>query len=142
MSRGRDAHTATLLTDGRVQIAGGRAVYNRWPTIPDDTTAELFIPDSIEGQVPKLSLDKTQYCGGDSWRLRIDGAVSSSSVQLMGISLGTPWEIPDWRTTDLEGTLTESGTFGTNAIGDHTLWALADGKTSNSVFLKIVSCPK
>jgi hypothetical protein len=143
MSRGRDAHTATLLTDGRVLIAGGRAVYgDQLPPIPDDTTAELFVPASVEGPVPKLSLDKTQYCAGDSWRLRIDGAVSSSSVQLMGISLGTPWEIPDWRSTDLEGTLTESGTFASNAIGDHTLWALSAGKTSNSIVLKIVSCPK
>jgi hypothetical protein len=142
MSWAREAHTATLLTDGRVLIAGGITDYGeRSQPILADTTAELFVPASVEGQVPKLSLDKTQYCAGDSWRLRIDGAASSSSVQLMGISLGTPWELPDWRTTDLEGTLTESGTFTSNDIGAHTLWALAAGKTSNSIVVKVVSCP-
>src|SRR5262249_53740474 len=121
MSQARQVHTATLLTDGRVLIAGGVTDYGeRSQPILAETTAELFVPASVEGQVPKLSLDKTQYCAGDSWRLRIDGAASSSSVQLMGISLGTPWELPDWRSTDLEGTLTESGTFASNDIGDHT----------------------
>src|SRR5262245_24253083 len=146
MSRVREGHTATLLTDGRVLIAGGitdsgERAKGSQPFLVE-TTAELFVPASVEGQVPKLSLDKRQYCAGDSWRLRIDGAASSSSVQLMGISLGTPWELPDWRGTDLEGTLTESGTFASKDIGDHTLWALAAGKTSNSIGLKIVSCPK
>jgi hypothetical protein len=50
--------------------------------------------------------------------------------------------MPDWRSTNLEGTLTESGTFAANDIGDHTLWALSGGKTSNSIVLKIVSCLK
>jgi Galactose oxidase, central domain len=143
MSRGREGHTATLLPDGRVLIAGGSPAYNQnGPPLPNDATAELFVPASIEGQVPTLSLDKTQYCAGDSWRVRMDGAASSSSVQLMGISLGTPWEMPDWRSTDPEGTLTESGTFGANAGGEHTLWVLTSGKTSNSNGVKIVSCPK
>jgi hypothetical protein len=69
-------------------------------------------------------------------------ALSSSFVQLMGISLGTPWEIPNWRTTDVEGTLTENGSLRADTVGDHTLWALVAGKASNNVVLKIVSCPK
>jgi hypothetical protein len=143
MSRGRDSHTATLLTDGRVLIAGGRVTYRQnGPPIPNDATAELFVPASIEGQVPSLSLDKTQYCAGDSWRLHITDAAASSSVQLMGISLGTTWEMPNWRTTNVEGTLIENGIFRADAVGDHTLWALADGKTSNSIVIKIVACGK
>jgi hypothetical protein len=60
----------------------------------------------------------------------------------MGISLGTTWEMPNWRTTNVEGTLIENGIFRADAVGDHTLWALADGKTSNSIVIKIVACGK
>jgi hypothetical protein len=60
----------------------------------------------------------------------------------MGISQGIPWEVRNWETTDVAGTLTANGSFRADAVGDHTLWALADGKTSNSIVIKIVSCPK
>src|SRR5262249_41767666 len=50
MSRSREGHTATLLTDGGVLIVGG-LMYTTNGSYPTTPTAELFIPKSIEGQV-------------------------------------------------------------------------------------------
>jgi hypothetical protein len=139
--RGRVLHTATLLNDGRVLIVGGITTTSGQARA-NDTAAELFVPASTEGQVPRLSLDKTQYCVGDLWALRVDGAAALSSIQLMGISQGAPWQLPNWRDANAGGALIADGAFGADAVGDHTIWAFVGGKTSNSILLKITSCPR
>src|SRR5262249_59152099 len=60
----RQGHRATLLRDGRILITGGRTAHSNWPPV-DDTRAELFVPESTQGTVPRLSIDRTRYCVGD-----------------------------------------------------------------------------
>jgi hypothetical protein len=132
MLRPRTGHTATLLRDGRVLITGG------WP---GEATAELFVPESTQGAVPRVTLDWSRYCVGDSWILRAEGAAPSTSVQISGTFDGTPWTIPDWTTTGQDGTLLATGTYAPNAVGDYTLWLYAGGKVSNTVSVGIDNCP-
>ena len=132
MLRGRVGHAATLLRDGRVLITGG---------LPAGATAELFVPESTQGAVPRVTLDWSRYCVGDSWILRAEAAAPSTSVQISGTFDGTPWTIPDWTTTDQDGALLATGTYAANAVGDYTLWLYTGGKVSNTVPVGIDNCP-
>jgi hypothetical protein len=121
-----------LLRDGRVLITGG------WP---GDATAELFVPESTQGAVPRVTLDWSRYCVGDSWILRAEAAAPSTPVQISGTFDGTPWTIPDWTTTGQDGSLLATGTYAANAVGDYTLWLYTGGKVSNTVPVSIDNCP-
>ena len=140
---GRDGHAATLLRDGRVLITGGRTTVpgsRQQLANPQVSTAELFIPESTQGAVPRVTLDRSRYCAGDPWTLRADSIASLTSVQISGIRDGSPWTIPGWQTSGPDGTLVAAGTFGPDAVGNYTLWLYAGGKTSNSVSVKIENC--
>jgi hypothetical protein len=141
MVRNRDGHEATLLNDGRILLTGGRISTQRWPPDPNDTTAEIFVPASTQDAVPRIALDWTRFCAGDSWVLRAEMTGPLASVQISGISDGTPWTTPDWNTSGQDGTLVATGTFGDDAVGDHTVWIHAGGKVSNSVPVRIETCP-
>jgi hypothetical protein len=140
---GRDGHAATLLRDGRVLITGGRATvagsqFNF--ANPDDSTAELFIPESTQGSVPRVELDSTRYCVGDPWTLRAESIAPLTSVQISGTRDGSPWTMSDWQTSGPDGTLVTTGTYGADAAGHYTLWLYAGGKTSSTISVTIESC--
>jgi hypothetical protein len=95
----------------------------------------------VERPGPTLSLDSAQYCVGDTWNLRVGRASPVKAVQLRGTLNGRPWEIPNWRSTATDGTLSETGVFGAGTeAGDYTLQVTVDGKQSNAVAVKISSC--
>jgi Galactose oxidase, central domain len=127
----RDAHTATLLRDGRVLIAGGGT---------GNSSAELFVPDHTLGAVPALSMNSSQYCLGEPWQMRLAGATAFTGATLMGTWDGTPWSSPDWRTTGSDGSFVENQTFFDGAVGDHLLWIFAADKVSNAVSFKVSPC--
>ena len=139
MTRQRDAHTATLLQDGRVLIAGGRIDYARGIVI-NEGSAELFVPDNVHGAVPFFAMDSSQYCVGESWRMQVSGAPPSSKVTLMGIWDQVPWSIPGWGSTTADGNYAAEGTFDAGSGGDHMLWVLAGDKVSKTFSLKISEC--
>jgi len=144
MLRPRFGHTATLLRDGRVLITGGWTGEDNTPITggwTGDATAELFVPESTQGAVPQVTLDWSQYCTGDSWILRAEAAAPSTSVQISGTFDGTPWTIPGWTTTGQDGSLLATGTYAANAVGDYTLWLYTGGKVSNTVPVRIETCP-
>ena len=124
-------HSATLLRDGRVLITGNYG---------GSSSAELFVPESTQGAVPRVTLDWSRYCSGDPWTLRAESIAPLTSVQISGTRDGTPWTIPDWQTSGPDGTLVTTGTYGAEAVGNYTLWLYAGGKTSNSVPFSIEDC--
>jgi hypothetical protein len=136
----REGHTATLLRDGRVLITGGYASLFLWPPNPNDSTAELFVPESTQGSVPRLEFDSTRYCAGAPWTLRAESIAPLTSVQISGTRDGTPWTIADWGTSGPDGTLVATGTYGADAVGNYTVWLYAGGKTSSSVPVIIEDC--
>jgi len=140
----RFGHTATLLRDGRVLITGGWSGVDTTPITggwSGDATAQLFVPENTQGDVPRVTLDWSRYCVGDSWSLWAEGAAPSTSVQISGTFDGTPWTIPDWTTTAEDGTVRASGTYAVDAVGDYTLWLYTGGKLSNTVSVSIETCP-
>jgi len=141
MVKHRMEHTATLLRDGRVLITGGLISNSQsaYPN-PNDSSAELFIPESTQGVVPRLELDSTRHCVGDPWTLRAGTIAPLTSVQISGTRDGSPWAISDWRTSGEDGTLTATGTYGADAVGNYEVWLYAGGKTSNTVSVAVESC--
>jgi hypothetical protein len=135
----RDGHQATLLRDGRVLITGGETAVDSWRIVAD-TRAELFVPDNIQGAVPRLSVDRTRYCVGDRWILHADAVAPLSAVQISGTWDGTPWTLPNWTTSGQGGTVAASGTFSADTVGDYWVWLYAGGKVSNSVSIRIENC--
>jgi hypothetical protein len=140
----RQGHTATLLRDGRVLITGGRTAHSNWPPV-DDTLAELFVPESTQGTVPRLSIDRTRYCVGDAWFLQAEAVMPFAAVQISGIWDETPWTVPIG-TSGEDGTLVARGTFGVDTIGNYLIWIRAGekvfpgGKVSNTVSLSVENC--
>jgi len=140
MVRQRDVHSATLLRDGRVLITGGRTA-DSWPGVTD-TLAELFIPESTQGAVPRLSFDRTRYCVGDSWFLHAEAVRPFVAIQISGTWDETPWTVPDWAGSGQDGTLVTTGTFGAQTTGNYGIWIHDGGKVSNTVSIKIEDCSK
>jgi len=139
MRLNRDTHRATRLRDGRVLITGGRTILTNSLSI-SDTLAEVFVPETTQGIVPRLALDRTRYCVGDSWRLQADTVPPDTAIQISGTWDETPWTIPNWTTSGQDGTVVASGEFGPDTVGDYQVWIQARGKVSKSVFVSIRNC--
>jgi photosystem II stability/assembly factor-like uncharacterized protein len=87
-----------------------------------------------------LTLDRSDYCVGDSWDLDIANSQQNSPVQLMGISNGVPWEIKDWVRTDPIGHYSATGTFSMDDQGFYQLSVASGGNRSNVVSFTVSTC--
>ncbi len=112
MTTGRHSHTATLLRDGTVLIAGG---YSTWP-VPT-SSAELYTPPVVPGTPAVRIVDNntgslTTLVVGDSFSFLVDGAppLSSVSVSEAGWSGSVGY-------TDASGSFRLNGIVGSNVVG-------------------------
>ena len=75
MTTGRHSHTATLLPDGTVLIAGGYSVW-LWPNPSGSSSAELYVPRLLTPPlvVNDLRFDLTVVTAGASYSVNISGS--------------------------------------------------------------------
>jgi len=125
----RYSHTATLLANGKVLVAGGYS-NSYW-----SNAAELY-----DVGLPLLTMNSTSYCVGGSWTLKLNSVERNASIHLVGTSNGTRWEIPNWRQTDDNGSFTETASLPQGSEGTHTLYVEVGGKVSNQVSFSVARC--
>jgi sugar lactone lactonase YvrE len=87
-----------------------------------------------------FTIDRVEYCIGDTWQVNIVNATAASSVGLIGGSNGLPWVWMDWGMTDSAGGYTASGMFGPGSEGFHILNVEIGAFTSNKVQVAILGC--
>jgi hypothetical protein len=100
MVSGRQGHSATLLTNGTVLVAGGQFSCCYASGVPPRilSSAEIYYPE--QQYTPRLSLDSEEYCVATTWQLNVSKAAPDTSIRLLGISNGQSRKIADWRKTE------------------------------------------
>jgi photosystem II stability/assembly factor-like uncharacterized protein len=96
---------------------------------------------SANSEFPILSLGYAS-CVGGHWYLRVSNALPNSSIQLFGTSNGESWQISNWRTAYSDRWFEESGTFGPETLGSHSLYVNVGGLNSNTVSFVVSSCKR
>ena len=111
-----------------------------------DRTGNIYIADTgnnrirmISSAIPMLTVNST-YCAGSSWSLQVSKGAANSNIRLLGSSNGFTWEIPEWRTTQADGTFTETGIFAKGTQGSHTLRLEIAGTFSRTVSFVVSDC--
>jgi len=89
---------------------------------------------------PRLTLDRMEYCVGDTWRLNVVDAPASASIRLVGVSNGVAWDWADWGMTDGTGYYGASGVFADGTQGTYLLSVDINGILSNTVSLSVSAC--
>ena len=148
MIKPRGWHIAVRLASGKVLVAGGfsGAIYNS-----PEISSEIYDPDTAAwsaagnlniaraGHMATLTINSTRYCTGDPWNLKVTSS-PDTLIQLSGTSNGKPWEVPDWRKTDTNGNLSETGTFAPDTEGDHSVRVDIGGRISDAVSFNVSRC--
>jgi WD40 repeat protein len=124
MPAGRMLHTATLLADGKVLIAGGASA-----TVPDSTVALLYDPASgtfsPTGSMAAVRMMHTATRLADG-RVLITGGLGASPTAVAG-SQSNPALTSSELFDPASGTFTAAGDMGVPRLG-HTATLLKDGR--------------
>jgi sugar lactone lactonase YvrE len=112
-----------------------------------DSSGTIYIADTgnqvvrmIAPPGPKLTLNSTKYCLESGWTMGVESVLSDTSIDLIGISNGTSWEVPSWRRTTNTGNFFEAGTFGSGTEGEHAIRVRIANMLSNTVSFTVSGC--
>jgi hypothetical protein len=70
----------------------------------------------------------------------VSNALPEVPIKLLGSSNGESWVVPNWGTVDFEGRFSQSGMFGSDTVGTHSLTVEIGGLASNNVAFEVVNC--
>jgi len=112
-----------------------------------DSTGTIYVADTgnhivraIAPPRPTLTLNATEYCLGTGWTMGVENALSDTSIDLIGISNGTSWEVPSWRRTTNTRNFFDAGTFGPGTEGEHAIRVRIANMLSNTVSFTVSGC--
>ena len=112
-----------------------------------DSSGTIYVADTgnhivraIAPPRPTLTLNATEYCLGTGWTMGVENALSDTSIDLIGISNGTSWEVPSWRRTTNTGNFFEAGTFGSGTEGQHAIRLRIANMLSNTISFTVSGC--
>jgi hypothetical protein len=95
-------------------------------------------------ELPILAVNRgingNAHCTGSRWELTVSNARPETPIQLRGTTNGASWTVPDWRTTESNGVLSESGTFAPGTEAAYTLSVAIAGRVSNIVSFVVSRC--
>jgi hypothetical protein len=102
------------------------------------TAAGVF--DYQLGAGPTLTLDRSEYCIGESWKLSIVNAPASAAIGLAGVLDGNTWSLPDWGKTDQNGRYSAGGIYVDGNKGTYQLYSEIGGIKTNTLFVTVSDC--
>jgi hypothetical protein len=124
-------------------LAGGLVEEPQALAISTSNPPMVFTGTSAGGvykNASMLTLNRREYCVGDSWNASILNLPGDAAIRLVGVSNGVQWVWPGWSTTENDGHFTATGTFGNGSQGNHSFYVQIAGINSNVVSQSISNC--
>ena len=122
----------------------------------EDGLVRQVIPEAVNPALPdywdsvaawsrvrQFTVDRSEYCVGETWKARLVNGPPDTKITLSGISNGASWYMP-WGTTDKDGSFAAEGIYREGSQGNHSLSIMVgefeSNVVSNTVFVSVSVC--